>query len=152
MIWDVRNEWPSGAQFTFNCYRNWATLVLRNAEDGSVQFLHRKEGMTQGYHLTMIVYGIGVLPLIRYLWDEHPHITQTWYADDAGAGGGGGVIGAYPGPLQGYAGKGANNGIIPGADQEYLGRGTAECAEVRVVLPWDGDEYYHRDPVPWGFC
>ena len=22
MIWDVWNEWPSGAQFTLNCYRH----------------------------------------------------------------------------------------------------------------------------------
>ena len=28
MIWDVRHEWTSGAQFTFNCYRHWATLVI----------------------------------------------------------------------------------------------------------------------------
>ena len=27
MIWSVRNEWTSVAQFTFNCYFHWATLV-----------------------------------------------------------------------------------------------------------------------------
>ena len=26
MIWDVGHYWPSGAQFTFNCYCNWDTL------------------------------------------------------------------------------------------------------------------------------
>ena len=31
MLWDVRHEWPGGAQFTFNCYRHWATLVVRHA-------------------------------------------------------------------------------------------------------------------------
>ena len=35
----------------------------------------------------MIVYGIGVLPLIRELRGTHPQVTQPWYADDAGAGG-----------------------------------------------------------------
>ena len=52
----------------------------------------------------------GALPLIRYLEDAHPHANQPWYADDAGAGGGGesGWILAYfwdqqdRGPLQGY--------------------------------------------------
>ena len=34
----------------------------------------------------MIAYGIGVLPLIRELWNAHPRVTQPWYADDAGAG------------------------------------------------------------------
>ena len=49
--------------------------------------MHSKEGVTQGDLLTMIAYGIGILPLIRELWGAHPRITQLWYADDAGAGG-----------------------------------------------------------------
>ena len=65
MLWDVRQEWPSGAQFTFKYYRHWATLVVRDIGDGSGHFLHSKEGVTQGYPLAMIAYGIGVLPLIR---------------------------------------------------------------------------------------
>ena len=67
MLWDVRHEWPGGAQFTFNYYRHWATLVVRHAADGSGHFLHSKEGVTQGGLLAMIAYGIGVLPLIRDL-------------------------------------------------------------------------------------
>ena len=35
----------------------------------------------------MVVYGLGILPLIQKLQKYHPGITQTWYADDAGAGG-----------------------------------------------------------------
>ena len=35
----------------------------------------------------MIAYGIGVLPLIRELWEAHPRVTQPRYADDAGTGG-----------------------------------------------------------------
>ena len=35
----------------------------------------------------MIAYGIEVLPLIRDIRNAHPQVTQTWYADDAGAGG-----------------------------------------------------------------
>ena len=37
----------------------------------------------------MIAYGIRVLPLIRELRGAHPWVTQPWYADDAGAEGGG---------------------------------------------------------------
>ena len=65
MLWAVGNEWPGGAQFTFNCYRHWATLVVRDTGDGSGHFFHSKEGVTQGYPLALITYGIGVLPLIR---------------------------------------------------------------------------------------
>ena len=46
MLWGVRHEWPSGAQFTFNCYCRWATLVVRDTGYGSGHFLHIKEGVT----------------------------------------------------------------------------------------------------------
>ena len=42
MIWAVRHEWPSDVQFTFNCYRHWATLVVRDTGDGSGHFMHSK--------------------------------------------------------------------------------------------------------------
>ena len=29
MMWLVRHECPSGAWFVFNCYRNWAILMIR---------------------------------------------------------------------------------------------------------------------------
>ena len=61
--------------------------MVRNTEDESGHFLHSKEGVTKGESLTMIAYGIGVLLLIRDLRRDHPHVTQPWYADDAGAGG-----------------------------------------------------------------
>ena len=87
ILWAVRHEWPSGAQFTFNCYRQWATLVVRETGDRSGHFFNSKEVMTQGGPLAMIAYGIGVLPLTRELWGSHPRVTQLWYADDVGAGG-----------------------------------------------------------------
>ena len=34
IFWDARHEWPSSAQFTFNCYRHWALLVVRDSEKG----------------------------------------------------------------------------------------------------------------------
>ena len=47
--------------------------------------MHIREGVTQGYPLAMVPYGIGVLPLIKRLKVEYPDVTQTWYAEDAGA-------------------------------------------------------------------
>ena len=58
MLWEVRHECPSGVWFAFNCYRHWATLVIR-AGNGTVHFLHIKEGVNQGNPLTMITYGLG---------------------------------------------------------------------------------------------
>ena len=108
MLWAVRHEWPSGARFTYNCYLHWATLVVRNTEDGSGHFLHSKMGVTQGDPLAMIAYGIWVLPLIRVLRTDHPQVSQPWYADNAGAGGKFGAAMAHfrdiqlKGPARGY--------------------------------------------------
>ena len=58
MLWAVRHEWPSGALFTFNCYRHWATLLESDTGDESGHLLHRKEGVIQGDPLSMISYEI----------------------------------------------------------------------------------------------
>ena len=39
----------------------------------------------QGVPLTMIAYGIGILPLIKNIKQEIPDVTQPWYANYAGA-------------------------------------------------------------------
>ena len=64
MLWAVRHEWPSGALFALKLYRHWATLVIR-VGDITGHFLYSKEGVTQGDTLTMVAYGMGILPLIR---------------------------------------------------------------------------------------
>jgi hypothetical protein len=86
MLWTVRHDWPSGARFVFNCYKDWATLALRS-NNGTAAFLSSKEGVTQEDPLSMFAYGIGVLPLIRLLKAQFTRVKQPWYADDAGAGG-----------------------------------------------------------------
>ena len=40
--------------------------------------------MTQGDPLSMVVYALSTLPLIARV--SQPNLTQTWFADDAGAG------------------------------------------------------------------
>jgi hypothetical protein len=76
MLWTVRHEWPSGARFTFNCYKHWATLVIRS-NDGTGTFLYSKEGVTQGDPLSMFAYGIGLLPLIRALKIQFPEMDRS---------------------------------------------------------------------------
>jgi hypothetical protein len=84
MLWKVRHEWPSGARFTFNCYKHWSILVIRG-NNGTGVMLFSKEGVTQGDPISMFAYGVGVLPLIRQLKKQFPEVGQPWYADDAGA-------------------------------------------------------------------
>ena len=46
-------------------------------------FLHSIEAMTQGDPLAMIIYGIGISPLIKNLKGELPDVTHTCYPDSA---------------------------------------------------------------------
>ena len=43
------------------------------------------EGVIQGYPLAMVVYSIGIIPLIKHLELTYPDVAQTWYSDDAGS-------------------------------------------------------------------
>ena len=84
MLWSVRHLWPSGDIFTFNCYKNWAQLIVRGGE-GECEVVLSKEGVTQGDPLAMIAYGISTIPLLRsLLGEEVVDWRQIWYADDAG--------------------------------------------------------------------
>ncbi len=107
MLWTVRHKWPSGARFTFNCYRHWSVLVVRYP-NGHALMIFSKEGVTQGDPLAMVAYGLLLLPLIRSLKSELPDVNQPWYADDSGAGGSFAGIRKYfallqeKGPKRGY--------------------------------------------------
>ena len=94
MMWTVRHLWPPGARFLFYCDRHWSLIVLQNM-NGTTIFLHTKEGVTQGYPLEMIAYGIVIIPLIKNIKQEIHDVTQTWYADDTGALGTFAIIDTY---------------------------------------------------------
>ena len=82
MLWNVRHLWPAGARFAFNCYCFQSLLLCRSASGDALQ-MWSKEGQIQGDPLSMFLYGIGILPLIRNLKELHPDVVQPWYADDA---------------------------------------------------------------------
>jgi hypothetical protein len=73
-LWTVMHLWPAGAQFVFNCYKHSSALVLRQ---------HNRSGAYMlGDPLSMIVYGLALVPLAQKLHDEFPAVLQPWYADD----------------------------------------------------------------------
>ena len=82
MLWNVRNLWPKGSRFAFNCYRHEVMLIFRNPGK-EVKILWSKEGVTQGDPMAMMLYGIAILPLAEMLQKEIPDVLQPWYADDS---------------------------------------------------------------------
>ena len=64
MLCTVPHLWPSGARFVFNFYRHLSFLILQKGI-GTASFIHNMEGVTQGYPLDMVAYGMGIIPLIK---------------------------------------------------------------------------------------
>ena len=107
MLWTVRHTWAAGSRFAFNCYRHSAQLILRqHGKPGYI--LLSEEGVTQGGPLSMILYGLALVPLAARLRAAHPDVLQAWYADDSALKGKSRAIGAAMtlllrlGPERGY--------------------------------------------------
>ena len=77
-IWNARVLWPRCSRYLFKSYRGYSMLLIRGVED----CIYSREGVTQDAALSMQLYAIGLLPLIRSLKDLGKWI-QNWYADDA---------------------------------------------------------------------
>ena len=83
MLWTVRHRWPAGARFVLNCYRHWAQLVIRQ-QGGDPIILHSREGVTQGDPLSMVVYGVALVPLAEIIRAADKEVLAPFYADDVG--------------------------------------------------------------------
>ena len=66
MLRTVRHRWPAGARIAFNCYKHWAQLLFRQPGEFPVTILGI-EGVAQGDPLSMVLYGITLVPLAEEL-------------------------------------------------------------------------------------
>ena len=82
MLWNVKHQWPVGAWFSFNCYNNWEQLILIWPGKEPVVILIR-EGVTQGEPLSMVLYGITLIPLTKELHASDPALMAPFYTNDA---------------------------------------------------------------------
>jgi hypothetical protein len=77
----ILHRWAAGFRSAFNCYRHAAQLILRR-KDWQGYTLLSSEGVTQGNPLSMILYGLTLVPLAKTLQRAHPEVVQAWYAND----------------------------------------------------------------------
>ena len=71
-----------GVRFSFDCYKHWAHIIFRHPDNPPVTLLIL-EGVTQGYPLLMVHYGITLIPLVEELRASVPGILTPFYAEDA---------------------------------------------------------------------
>ena len=82
MLWTVRHRWPAVAIFAFNLYKHWSQILLRQLGELPVTILSR-EGFTQGDPLSMVFYGITLVPLAEKLCAADTGFLSPFYADNA---------------------------------------------------------------------
>ena len=58
---NARTLWSRASTFLYNSYRESSKLVLSNTD----VFIRSEEGTTQGDPLSMLFYGVALLPLIK---------------------------------------------------------------------------------------
>ena len=85
MLWHMGHIWMSGVRFSFNTH-NHLNEFLNQVSDITV---HIKEGETKGESISMILYGLGVLPITRLIQHHVMDVkrqcrsnnTHVWYYD-----------------------------------------------------------------------
>ncbi len=82
MLWEVYHRCPPLAKIAFNRYRHHSLCFMRNEMGEDPTVIACKEGITQGCCLSMVCYGIALMPLAEWLRTEVPGALQPWYADD----------------------------------------------------------------------
>ena len=78
MLWTVRHRWPAGARFALNCYKHWAQLLLRQTGELPVTILSR-EVVTQGDPISVVLYGITLVPLAEELQAADPGLFSPFF-------------------------------------------------------------------------
>ena len=81
ILWTVRHHWLTGARFALNFYRHWEQLLLCQPGGPPVTILIQ-EGVTHGDPLSILLYGITLVPPADELRAAESGILSPFYADD----------------------------------------------------------------------
>ena len=80
ILWTVHHLCQARSRFAFNCYRNWAQLLLHQPGDAPVIILSQ-EGVTHDDPLLMVLFRIIFVPLAEDLRDADSNLLSHFYAE-----------------------------------------------------------------------
>ena len=81
MLWTVQHCCPVGERIVFNGYKHWVQLLLPQSGEPPI-LLRSREGITQGYYLLVVLYGITLVPLVEQTQAEDPCFLPLFYTDN----------------------------------------------------------------------
>jgi hypothetical protein len=87
MLWTVAHCWTKASRFAFNRYRHQNIDFLRNWPGKPPITILSREGIAQGCSLSMNLYGVALLPLLKRMHEAVPGALALAYADDTAAAG-----------------------------------------------------------------
>jgi hypothetical protein len=87
MLWSAAHCWTKACQFAFNHYCHQNTVYVRNRPGKPPIWILSREGIAQGCSLSMNIYGVVLLPLLKRMRVAIPDALAPAYVDDAAAAG-----------------------------------------------------------------
>jgi hypothetical protein len=87
MLWVAAHRWTKASRFAFNRYRHQNIVYVRDRRGKPPIRILSREGITQGCSLSMNLYGVALLPLLKRMQAAVPDALAPAYADDTAAAG-----------------------------------------------------------------
>ena len=85
VLWQCFHRWHKGSRFAFNRYRHHNIVFVANEPGQEPEVIIAEEGINQGCTFSMILCGLGLMPLAERMREAIPRTLQPWYADDLGS-------------------------------------------------------------------
>jgi hypothetical protein len=87
MLWTAAHRWTKASQFAFNRYCHQNIVYLRDRPGKPPFWILSREGIAQGCSLSMNLYGVALLPLLKRMQAAVPDALAPIYVDDTAAAG-----------------------------------------------------------------
>jgi hypothetical protein len=85
MLWTVAHCWTKASWFAFNRYRHQNIVFVYDRPGKSPIRVLSREGIAQRCSLSMNLYGVALLPLLKRMQEAFPDVLAPTYADDTAA-------------------------------------------------------------------
>jgi hypothetical protein len=84
MLWTLAHCWTKASWFAFNCYRHQNIVFVRDWPGKPPITMLSREGFSQGCSLSINLYGVALLHLLKRMHEAVPDVLAA-YADDTTA-------------------------------------------------------------------